>query len=169
VGAIQRRKNIAGLVKAFERMPAPWRLVLAGASDGFGAQEELRAIEQSPKRDSIQVLGYVSASQLEDLYRCAGIFAFPSFDEGFGIPVLEAMAHGVPVITSNRSALPEVAGEAAVLLDPRDVDAISDALVRLANDAILRADLAARGRERAKEFSWQSALERTWAVYHEIR
>ena len=169
VGAIQRRKNIARLVRAFERLPASWRLVLAGASDGYGAAEELLAIEQSPRRASIDALGYVSPEELDALYRRARIFAFPSLDEGFGMPVLDAMAHGVPVVTSNCSALPEVAGGAALLVDPHDTSAIENALARLACDETLRDDLARRGLERAKQFSWQSAVERTWAVYHEIK
>ena len=100
VGAIQKRKNVARLIQAFERLPDSWRLALAGAPGGYGAGEELRFIEASPKRDSIDVLGYVSTVELDRLYRRAAIFAFPSLDEGFGMPVLEAMAHGLPVVTS---------------------------------------------------------------------
>ncbi|HML18547.1 MAG TPA: glycosyltransferase family 1 protein, partial [Bryobacteraceae bacterium] len=125
VGAIQKRKNVARLIQAFERIPDSWRLALAGAPDGFGAAEELRLIETSPKRNSIDVLGYVSAQELARLYQRASILAFPSLDEGFGMTVLEAMAHGVAVLTSNRSALPEVAGDAALLVDPQDTDAIA--------------------------------------------
>lgn len=166
VGAIQRRKNIAGLVKAFELLPDSWRLALAGAADGFGAPEELRAVEESSGRARIDVLGYVTAEQLDALYRRASIFAFPSLDEGFGMPILEAMAHGVPVLTSNCSAMPEVAGDAAVLVDPRG---IGDALARLAADEMLRADLARRGLERARQSTWESALKKTWSVYDELR
>ncbi len=167
VGAIQRRKNIARLVRAFERLPKGWRLALAGAPDGFGAAEELHAVEQSPRREAIDVLGYVSLAELERLYQRARIFAFPSLDEGFGMPVLEAMAHGVPVITSNRSALPEVAGDAALLVDPADSDAISRAMLNLTSDEALRDELARRGLERARQFTWDSAVERTWDVYQE--
>jgi hypothetical protein len=153
VGAIQRRKNVQTLVRAFERMPASWRLALAGAADGFGAAKELRAVESSPRRNDIDVLGYVTRAELEALYRRARIFAFPSLDEGFGMPVLEAMANSVPVITSNRSALPEVAGDAALLVNPNDPEEIAAALVRLASDRDLCDDLARRGRERAVQFS----------------
>jgi glycosyltransferase involved in cell wall biosynthesis len=166
VGAIQRRKNVVRLVKAFESLPEPWRLALAGAPDGFGAAEELRAVDESPARARIDVLGYVSSSQLDSLYNRAGIFAFPSLDEGFGMPILEAMAHGVPVLTSNCSAMPEVAGDAALLVDPVN---IGDALLRLASDESLRDDLARRGLERIKMFPWESAVKKTWAVYDEIR
>ena len=166
VGAIQRRKNIARLVKAFERLPESWRLALAGAPDGYGAQEELHAVEQSPARSRIDVLGYVSSAQLDALYSRASIFAFPSLDEGFGMPVLDAMARGVPVVTSNTSAMPEVAGDAALLVDPLNN---GDALTNLAQDDSLREDLARRGLERIKQFTWESALEKTWAVYDELR
>jgi glycosyltransferase involved in cell wall biosynthesis len=166
VGAIQRRKNIAQLVKAFEALPDSWRLALAGAADGYGATEELRAVEESPARSRIDVLGYVTTAQLESLYSRASIFAFPSLDEGFGMPILEAMAHGVPVLTSNCSAMPEVAGGAALLVDPLT---IGDALRSLAADESLREHLAGRGLERVKQFTWESAVEKTWAVYDEIR
>jgi glycosyltransferase involved in cell wall biosynthesis len=166
VGAIQRRKNIARLVKAFEKLPDSWRLSLAGAPDGFGATEELRAVEESSARARIDVLGYVSSAQLDSLYNSASIFAFPSLDEGFGMPILDAMAHGVPVITSNCSAMPEVAGDAALLVDPLN---IGDALLHLAADDALRADLARRGLEHVKEFTWEAAVEKTWAVYDEMR
>jgi glycosyltransferase involved in cell wall biosynthesis len=166
VGAIQRRKNIARLVKAFETLPKSWRLALAGAPDGFGAAEELRAVEESPARHRIDVLGYVTSIELDRLYSRASIFAFPSLDEGFGMPILEAMSHGVPVLTSNCSAMPEVAGDAALLVDPLN---IGDALLRLAEDHSLRDDLKRRGLERIKQFTWDSAVEKTWAVYGELR
>jgi glycosyltransferase involved in cell wall biosynthesis len=169
VGAIQKRKNVARLVRAFERLPKQWRLALAGAPDGYGAAEELRAVEQSPRRTDIDVLGYVPAETLALLYRRAGIFAFPSLAEGFGMPVLEAMSHGAPVVTSQLSALPEVAGDAAILVDPFDTEAIAEALLRLAGDPDLRDDFARRGVEHARGFTWASAVEQTWRVYNEIR
>jgi glycosyltransferase involved in cell wall biosynthesis len=168
VGAVQRRKNVQRLVRAFEQMPSSWRLVLAGAVDGFGAAEELHAIENSPRKSDIDVLGYVTQTELEALYRRARIFAFPSLDEGFGMPVLDAMAHSLPVITSQRSALPEVAGDAALLVNPEDTADLADALVRLASDEVLCGDLARRGHERALQFSWESALAKTWEVYKEL-
>jgi len=166
VGAIQRRKNIARLVKAFEALPDSWRLALAGAPDGYGAAEELHAAENSHARARIDVLGYVSSSQLESLYSRASIFAFPSLDEGFGMPILEAMAHGAAVLTSNCSAMPEVAGDAALLVDPLN---FREALVCLGSDEALREDLRRRGWERVKQFTWDAAVEKTWAVYDELR
>ena len=123
VGAIQRRKNIVRLVEAFENLGSEWKLVLAG-SFGFDSEAARERIERSPRRRDIQVLGYVTDSELEDLYRRASILAFPSLDEGFGMPVVDAMARGVAVLTSNVSAMPEVAGDAALLVDPSDVRSI---------------------------------------------
>ena len=160
VGALQTRKNLVRLIEAFEAMPPDWRLVLAGAPSGFGADAILERVHAR-----IEVTGYLPAPQLEQLYARASIFAFPSLDEGFGIPVLEAMAHGLPVITSNCSALPEVAGDAALLVDPRNSADIAAALTRLATDADLREQLAARGRERAKIFSWEQAVAATYSIY----
>lgn len=167
-GIIQRRKNFARVVKAFEKMPQGWRLVAAGANTGYGAAEELRAMEESPRRADIELAGHVSRAELDALYARASIFAFPSLDEGFGMPVLEAMANGVPVVTSTTSSMPEVAGDAAMLVDPLNVDEISSALTRLATDEALRADLVTRGLERARLFPWQNAVEQTWAVYQKI-
>jgi glycosyltransferase involved in cell wall biosynthesis len=168
VGVIQKRKNVGRLVKAFERLPAGWRLALAGASQGYGAAEELRAVEESPRRADIDMLGHLSGGQLAALYARARIFAFPSLDEGFGMPILEAMAHGVPVVTSQSSAMPEVAGDAALLVDPLNVDQLAHALTRLAGDEGLREDLIARGRARVPRFTWDSAVAQTWAVYEKI-
>jgi len=168
VGVIQRRKNVGRLVKAFERLPAGWRLALAGASQGYGAAEELRAVEESPRRADIDVLGHLTGEQLAALYARARIFAFPSLDEGFGMPILEAMSHGVPVVTSQSSAMPEVAGDAALLVDPLNIDQLAHALTRLAGDQQLRDDLIARGRARVPRFTWDSAVAQTWAVYEKV-
>jgi glycosyltransferase involved in cell wall biosynthesis len=163
VGALQIRKNVIRLIEAFEVLPEDWRLVLAGAPSGYGAAAVLERVH--PR---IEVTGYLSAPQLEQLYARASIFAFPSLDEGFGIPVLEAMAHGIPVITSNCSALPEVAGDAALLVNPLSTAEITTALERLATDTDLRQQLASRGLERAKMFSWERAVTATYSVYREL-
>jgi len=167
VGAIQRRKNVARLVEAFEQAASGWTLVLAG-STGFGAEEALQRIEASPRKQEIHVLGYVTDAVLEDLYERASIFAFPSLDEGFGMPVLDAMAHGLPVLTSNVSALPEVAGDAAWLVDPADLTSIAEGLNRLTEDEPLRERLAQEGRARSRGFGWEKAVEETWKVYQEL-
>lgn len=169
VGALQIRKNVVRLVEAFERLPLAvargWKLVLAGSTAGFGAAEIVRRIENSPRVMQIQLRGYVTTAELRELYQRAAIFAFPSLDEGFGIPVLEAMAHGTPVLTSNRSALPEVAGDAALLIDPYEADEMSAALLRLIEDIQLRASLGRAGVERAKLFPWKRAVQETWDTY----
>jgi glycosyltransferase involved in cell wall biosynthesis len=167
VGAIQKRKNIARLVEAFETVDPGWRLVLAG-SLGYGSAEILARIQQSPARGRISVLGYVSRGDLARWYRRAMIFAFPSLDEGFGMPVLEAMAAGTPVVTSSRSALPEVAGDAAILVDPADTEALGLALGRLTQKEDLRRDLAGRGMARARLFTWEKAVRETWDVYQDV-
>ncbi|HLY17519.1 MAG TPA: glycosyltransferase family 1 protein [Bryobacteraceae bacterium] len=167
VGAIQHRKNIARLVDAFERVHSEWRLVLAGAS-GYGADSILAKIGAARSRERIRLLGYVTPAELAGWFARAMIFAFPSLDEGFGMPVLEAMAAGVPVIASNRSAVPEVAGDAAWLVDPENVEELSGALVELTRDAGRRAELSRRGLRRAAEFTWDEALEKTWRVYCEL-
>lgn len=167
VGAVQKRKNIARLVEAFETLPAEWRLVLAGSS-GYGAEEILERIARSPARARISVTGYVTPAELARWYARAAVFAFPSLDEGFGMPVLEAMAAGTPVVTSNRSAMPEVAGDAALLVDPEETEALARALTALVSDAKLRGDLARRGLERTAGFSWRKAVSETWSVYQEV-
>ena len=167
VGAIQRRKNIARLVEAFEYAPPGWKLLLAG-SLGFDSEAGRGRIERSPRKQDIQMLGYVSASELEDLYQRASILAFPSLDEGFGMPVLDAMARGVPVLTSNVSAMPEVVGEAALLVDPTDVQSIAEGLQRLATNSDLRDTLVRAGIARAKEFTWEKSVGATWSVYGEL-
>src|SRR5450759_2378284 len=167
VGAIQKRKNIARLVEAFEALPPPWQLVLAG-SHGYGAEEILARIENSPARDRIRVTGYLSAPDLAGWFARATVFAFPSLDEGFGMPVLEAMAAGVPVIASNRSALPEVAGDAAVLVDPDDSEALRQALLELTLNVDLCRELARRGTARAQMFTWEKAVRETWDVYRTL-
>jgi glycosyltransferase involved in cell wall biosynthesis len=168
VGALQQRKNIIRLVEAFERLPIEWRLTLAGSTNGYGAQAILQRIEQSRVRQRIDVLGYVDGPELDRLYRRAAVFAFPSLDEGFGIPVLEAMAHGTPVIASDRPSLREVAGDAALLIDAEDVDQIEDALTRLIVNPDLSSDLSDRGLARAKQFSWDRAVEAAYNLYLEL-
>ena len=167
VGAIQRRKNTVRLIEAFEQLEPGWKLVLAGAS-GFDAQEAIQRIERSPRKHDIEVLGYVPDSELDALYARAAIFAFPSLDEGFGMPVLDAMSRGVPVLTSNVSAMPEVAGDAGLLVDPSDTASIFDGLRRMTTDPALREHLRQAGYQRAREFTWEKSVDATWKVYQEL-
>ena len=167
VGAIQRRKNIVRLVEAFEQLAPEWKLVLAG-SFGFDSEAARERIERSPRKQDIEVLGYVTNPELEDLYRRTSILAFPSLDEGFGMPVLDAMARGVPVLTSNVSAMPEVAGDATLLVDPTSVRAIAEGLHRLATSDELRGTLIRAGLTRSREFTWEKSVDATWKVYEEL-
>lgn len=167
VGAIQKRKNVTRLVEAFEGMPTGWTLVLAGSA-GFAAPEILGRIAASPARNRILVTGYVSEADLAMWYRRARILAFPSLDEGFGIPALEAMAAGVAVIASTRGALPEVCGDAAWAVDPFDTGTLGEALVRLAGSESLRNSYIQRGLARAAGFTWKRAVECTWEIYQSL-
>jgi glycosyltransferase involved in cell wall biosynthesis len=167
VGAIQKRKNQAVLVRSFAAMPRDWSLVLAG-SEGYEAAETRKAIEESSARDRIKITGYIPEAELAAWYGRARIFAFPSLDEGFGMPILEAMAAGVPVVAGNRSALPEVAGNAALMVDATRGDDLADALKLLATNEAKRNELIARGLERAGIFSWEKACQETLQVYREL-
>lgn len=167
VGAIQKRKNIVRLVEAFERLPGNWRLLLAG-STGYGADEILARIQRSSKRQSIDWLGYVDARRLESLYARARIFVFPSLAEGFGMPLIDAMARGVPVLASSQPALQEVGGDAALYAEPGNVDSIAHQLQRMVDSIELRDQLRRAGLARSATFTWDSAIERTWRVYKEL-
>lgn len=167
VGAIQRRKNQARLIRAFRALPKDWTLVLAG-SQGYEAEEAVREAAESPAADRIRITGYQTDEQIGEWYARASIFAFPSMDEGFGMPVLEAMEAGIPVIAGNRSALPEVCGDAAEMVDPSNEDELAAALARLANDEKYREELAVRGRHRAGRFRWENAVGQTLSAYREL-
>jgi glycosyltransferase involved in cell wall biosynthesis len=167
VGAIQARKNVARLVRAFAAVPDGWRLVLAGSA-GYGASEIFREIEQSPRRKDIVLTGYISNETLAGYYARASIFAFPSLDEGFGMPVLEAMRAGVAVVASNCSAIPEVCDGAAQLVDALSEEELGETLRQIAKDAGIRTGLENLGRERAAHFSWELAANQTWSLYQEL-
>lgn len=167
VGALQTRKNVVRLIRAFEKTKPNWRLVLVG-SMGYGSEQALQAVADSPRRANIETPGYLSDLELERLYRQASIFAFPSLDEGFGMPVLDAMARGVPVLTSNRSALVEVAASAAMLVDPFDTESIASGLHSLMASPELRHRFAVAGQAHAAKFAWSKAVDQTWQVYQEL-
>ncbi|OGO05361.1 MAG: hypothetical protein A2Y73_04860 [Chloroflexi bacterium RBG_13_56_8] len=119
-------------------------------------------------KDSVRFLGRVPLDDLVALYNAAAVCVYPSLYEGFGLPVLEAMACGCPVITSNVSSLPEVAGEAAILVDPYSVDELANAIQKLLDDESLAGDLRQRGLTRARLFSWERCAKETAAVYHKV-
>ena len=167
VGTIQPRKNLVRLAQAYAQLvkshAIPWDLVIAGGR-GWLSDEVVQPIEDLGLPDKIHLLGYVPESQLPALLQSARLFCFVSLYEGFGLPILEAQAAGVPVMTANNSSLPEVAGDAAILVDPTDVDAMADAMLRLSSDEPLRQQLIMAGRANVARFSWQKAARETLAV-----
>ena len=170
VGTLEPRKNLAGLLDAYGRFvtrhaDAP-RLVIAG-QPAVGAGAAIGAAERAPLAGRVEFRGYVPRDQTEALFKGAQMFVLPSFDEGFGIPALEAMAAGVPVIASNRGGLPEVVGDAGLLIDPDDPESLSAAMLRLSTDDSLRATLAARGLERSRLFTWSQAARDVRNAYDE--
>ena len=163
VSTIQPRKNLARLVSAFESLARPdLKLVIAG-TDGWKAGPTLARIEASSVRDSIIRLGYVADEAMPALYNGAKALVFPSLYEGFGMGVLEAMACGCPVVTSSVSSLPDVAGDAAIIVDPTSVREIGDG-IRQALDPAVTSHLIAKGLERASGFTWDRAAQRTLDV-----
>lgn len=167
VGTLEPRKNHRRLVEAFGRLPerhSDIQLVLAGGR-GWHADPILEAVDASPARERIRVTGRVSAPELHSLYVGAMIFAYPSLYEGFGLPLLEAMAAGVPVLTADRSSLPEVAGDAAVLVDPDSSEAIARGLLDLLDRPERRQELAEAGRGREAGFTWDRTADATIAIY----
>ncbi len=172
VGTLQPRKNLERIVHAFERICgrsdlAETQLVLAGKR-GWLYETLFSQVARAGLQGRVVFPGYVADEDLGALLSGATAFVFPSLYEGFGIPVLEAGGCGVPVITSNTSSLPEVAGDAALLVDPHDVDAIADAMYRLVTDESLRAELARRGLENVKRFSWDKCARETLAVLESV-
>jgi len=169
VGTLEPRKNLARLVKAFVALPddvrAAHQLALVGP-EGWDVQEILDAAAARP--EEVVLLGHVDEQRLHALYAGAACFAYPSLYEGFGLPVLEAMAAGAPVVTSNVSSLPEVAGDAALLADPLDVRSIRDALLSVLADPAGVHRLRAAGRERAGTFSWQRTAAATRDILRKL-
>ena len=167
--AIEPRKNIPRLIEAFaqaRRAHPALRLVVAG---GPGADTPVvqAVVARHDLEGAVDFPGVLPEMLLQASYRDALALAYPSLYEGFGLPLLEAMSVGTPVVAAQVSSLPEVAGDAALLVDPFDVDALAGALERVAGDEVLRADLAARGYRRVRRFSWERAAQETLAVYRE--
>jgi glycosyltransferase involved in cell wall biosynthesis len=168
VGTLEPRKNVSGLLEAFAGLPRELRqrhpLLLAG---GFGWKMEAlqRQIAAHGLKDDTRLLGYMSDDALAGLYTAATAFVWPTFYEGFGLPPLEAMACGCPVIVSNAASLPEVVGDAGMLLDPRDVPAWTAAIQRMAEDDLWREGWQRRGLAQAATFSWDRCARETIACY----
>lgn len=166
VGAVDPRKNLRGTMAALSLLPRDLDVALAVAGRMTTAEE--RDLRETARKlgvdDRLETLGFVDDARLSRLYRGAVAFAFPSLAEGWGLPVLEAMAHGCPVVTSDRSSLPEAAGDAALLVDPTRPEAIADALERIASDEALRSELVAKGLRRVGVFTWRASAEAQLAV-----
>ena len=170
VGTIEPRKNLQRLLLAYARLKQAGQketLLLVGQL-GWKYQGVLREIERLGLQDRVRILGYVPDADLPAIYNLARALAFPSLYEGFGLPILEAMACGTPVLTSNCSSMPEVAGEAAVLVDPCSQESLTEGLHRILQDASFREQLRAAGFKRAAQFSWSRAAAETTRLYENL-
>jgi glycosyltransferase involved in cell wall biosynthesis len=173
VGSIQPRKNLSRLIAAYSCLRRNFpsgklqKLVLVGKR-AWLYDETLRAIKENGLRDSIILTGYVPERDLPALYSGATCFVYPSFFEGFGLPPLEAMKCGVPVIAGNRTSLPEVMGQAGLLVDPFDVQALASAIELLIGNSDFRKELRVKGLEQARKFDWRETARQTLRVYSEV-
>ena len=170
-GSISPRKGLSYLLEAFARLKQqhdlPHRLVFTGGWQ-WGNTELNALIDRLSIRSDVLVLGDVPAADMPALYALADLFVYPSLYEGFGLPVLEAMACGCPVVCSNLTSLPEVAGEAALQVDPRDVPAMTGAMYQALSEATLRHDLISRGFTRAAAFTWEATARKTLDVFERL-
>ena len=170
LGSIQPRKNLMRLIEAFQWLrksrpdDKPPQLVIAGKR-GWLDEEVFRAAQQDGLNESVRFIGYVPEEDLPALYSGAMCFVYPSYFEGFGLPVLEAMQCGAPVIAGNQTSLPEVAGDAALLFDPFDTRALGEAIARVIDHPDYRAELRVKGLRRAAEFSWIATARLTLKAY----
>ncbi|VAX19699.1 hypothetical protein MNBD_NITROSPINAE02-48 [hydrothermal vent metagenome] len=171
VGNLEPRKNLIRLLKAYEmakgRLGKEYQLVICGKK-GWLYKNILKAVEDFSQNGDVILTSYVEDNDLLELYRGAEMFLFPTLYEGFGLPVLEAMASGTPVITSNVSSIPEIAGDAAYLIDPLSITDISNAIIKVAFSDTLRRSLREKGIKQATRFSWSQTAEKTLAVYRSI-
>jgi glycosyltransferase involved in cell wall biosynthesis len=171
IGTIEPRKNFPGLVRAFDALAArdPDVVLAVAGGRGWGADEFDAAVAAAHHRDRVRTFGYVSSEDRADLLAGASVLAYPSHYEGFGFPPLEAMAAGVPVVTTRAGAVPEVVGDAALVVDVDDDDALADALQRVLDDDARRHDLVARGHARHQVFSWTQTVDELVALYEAVR
>lgn len=168
IGTIQPRKNLRRLIEAYAELCKYKQIhvdLVLGGEEGWMSQSLYELADSIS--DQVRLLGYVSDADLPSLMAGAQFFCFPSLFEGFGLPVLEAQQYGTPVMTANNSSLPEIAGDAALLVDPNDVNAIAQAMLTLSRDEQLRQRLIAAGYENVKRFSWEKAAKETLAVLEE--
>lgn len=167
LGGFDRRKQVDRLVRALGRLPGPWVLAVGGRLPRPGGifPDILRTAQVTGVEDRVRFLGPIPDEDKPALYAGADLFVYPSVYEGFGLPPLEAMACGTPVVCSNRASLPEVVGDAAVLVDPEDDESLVAGILKVLKDSDLRAALQVRGRERARQFTWQRTAEATFWAY----
>lgn len=171
VGNIKPHKNLERLIEAFDQVRRQGfdQLTLVIIGDQITKLQGLRrAVHRHKLHKQVRFLGFVAPEVLSVLYRLARVFVFPSLYEGFGLPPLEAMASGTPVLSSNVSSLPEVLGDAALLVDPYSAEAIADGIVRLLTDEALRATLRARGLAKVREYSWEASVRKVREIYEEV-
>lgn len=170
VGTLEPRKNITTLIKAFAKLKEEGidhKLVLAGGK-GWKYQSIFKLVEELHLQAEVVFMGYVSDEDLPSLYNAADLFVYPSLYEGFGLPPLEAMACGTPVITSNTSSFPEVIGTAGITVNPYDVSELVESIREVLSNDALHANLKEKGLIRAKCFSWEKCARETWNVYKEL-
>ncbi|GCF08547.1 glycosyltransferase family 4 protein [Dictyobacter arantiisoli] len=171
VGTQEPRKNHKNLIKAFyqaqKQKGGPALLAIAGGT-GWLYEETQQLVRELKLEQKVRFLGRVTDHELITLYSMADVFAFPSFFEGFGIPPLEAMACGAPVITSNTSSLPEVVGDAALQIDPHNVDELAHAITRILQDEPLREDLRRKGYQRVQQYTWEQAAQKLLSIYQQV-
>jgi glycosyltransferase involved in cell wall biosynthesis len=169
VSSLQPRKNFVRLIQAFAQLPHPeLNLVIAGGH-GWLYDSIFAEVERLKLNGRVIFPGFVADADLPALYSAARVLAYPSLYEGFGLPMLEAMACGTPVVASTASCLPEVAGDAALLVPPTDVEALAHALNRLLTDENLRAQLIAKGAERVRQFSWGKSARELVEIYRSLK
>lgn len=171
VGTIEPRKNLRRLIEAYyqlrEKGLIEHSLVIAGQK-GWLYENVFEAVKRLKLEQEVIFTGYITRDDLPMIYNSADLFIFPSIYEGFGLPALEAMACGIPVITSNISSLPEITGDAALLINPYDVEAIAKAMERVLGDDGLRKELVKKGLKHARRFSWQDSAKKTLMAYREV-
>ena len=165
LGTVQPRKNYGRLVEAFHRLDRQDMLLVIAGGKGWLEETFYQKLDELDLRDRVKMIGFADDLDLPALYSAASVFAFPALYEGFGLPPLEAMACGTPVVTSNLSSLPEVVGDAGIQVDPYNVDAIADALDTFLNDTQLANRYQTRGLERAKMFSWEQSARQLFNNY----
>ena len=167
VGTLQPRKNIPTLLEALAKLDKNIHLVLAGGK-GWLYDEIFAQIKALSLVDRVIFPGYVADEDLPSWYNAAALFAFPSVYEGFGMPVVEAMACGTPVVASDASSIPEAVGDAGLLFNPQDADELADRMTSVLNDSALSATMRANGLQHARKFSWEDAGRETAVIYHQL-